>query len=116
MSKRSLCWVNPSPKSRSKSVAPKSKASSKLNRSVKSAFITFGVAWCFNYHKNRGYLAKWGGVYLSVIFATFVVQSKSHATDKALLSTVWRMKQDGGMRVVDQWLFSFFIHFTYIYK
>ena len=44
----------------SKSDAPKSKASSKLNRSVKSVFITLGVGWCFNYHKDRGYLAKWG--------------------------------------------------------
>ena len=45
---------------RSKSDAPKSKASSKLNRSVKSVFITLGVGWYFNYHKDRGYLAKWG--------------------------------------------------------
>lgn len=75
MSKRSLCWVNPSPKSRSKSDAPKSKASSKLNRSVKSVFITLGVGWRFNNHKDRGYLAKWGwGVHLLVVFVIFVVE------------------------------------------
>ena len=59
----------------SKSDAPKSKASSKLNRSVKSSFITLGVGWCFNYHKDRGYLAKWGWrVHLLVVFAIFVVE------------------------------------------